>query len=68
MIVRIDAVEAKAVGAVEGGEIERAAETARVAEHDVARTGAVARRWSADDQVGEAVAVDVARPAHRGAE
>ena len=47
-IVRVDAIEAEAVGAVEGGEVERATEAARVAEHHVALTGIARPRIGAE--------------------
>ena len=63
LIVRVDAIEAEAVGAVEAREVERCHRSRRVAEHHVALAGACIgrpdRRRSPDDQVGEAIAVDV---------
>ena len=56
------------VVAVVAEPVDRAGEVA--AEHDVALAGVAVRRigaGSADDQVGEAIAVDIARAAHRTA-
>ena len=64
------AAELEAVGAVEGGEIEVGAEARGLAEHHVARAGMAAVRIGpegADDQVGEAVAIDVAGRGDRAA-
>ena len=59
----IDAVEAEAVRAVERREVEARRKPRRLAEHDVALAGIGVRAWvaakGADDDVGEAVAVDV---------
>ena len=59
----VDAVEAKAVGAVEGREIEAGTEPRGSAEHDVALAGiripVSIGAGSADDDIAEAVAVDV---------
>ena len=64
-VVAIDAVEAEAVGAVEGREVEAGAEPRGSAEHDVSSRRPKPARVSAestDDDVGEAVAVDVTGP------
>ena len=57
------AAELEAVGAVEGGEVEVGGEARGLAEHHVARPGIGSVRIGtagADDQVVEAVAIDVA--------
>ena len=63
LVIGRHAAELEAVGAVEGGEVEIGAEARGLAEHHIARPGMAPMRIGAvgaDDQVGEAVAVDVA--------
>src|SRR5262245_50226815 len=63
--------EPEAGGAVERGEIDIGRKARGLAEHHVARDGIAdgvrSCKWSADDQIGEAVAVDVARGGNRKA-
>src|SRR5258708_31782814 len=61
------AVDLEAVCAIERGELQRLAEAARLSKDHVARPGQRAIRVGVsgpDEQVGEAVAIDVARRAH----
>src|SRR5205823_4818459 len=60
-------VDLEAVGAIERGELQRLAENARLAKDHVAGPGFGAIRVGAggpDEQVGKAVAIDIARRAH----
>ena len=69
-VVRVDPVEAEAVRPVERREIEARREAGVRAEDDIALAGGIAVRIGArgpDDQVVDAVAVDVARPGDREA-
>ena len=69
-ITRRLAVEHKAVAAIKAGQWQRRAEPGGFAEHHVAASGITAvciGNKSADDQVVDAIAVDVAGGADRGA-
>ena len=69
-VVRRHAAELEAVAAVEARQVEVGGKARGLAEHHIARAGIVAVRVGAagaDDQVGEAVAVDVARRGDRAA-
>ena len=70
LVVRRHAAELEAVAAVEAREIEVGGKARGLAEHHIARAGIGAVRIGtagADDQVGEAVAVDVAGRGDRAA-
>ena len=63
------AAELETIRAIESREVEIGAEARGLAEHHVARSGHAAvwiGPFGADDQVGEAVAVDVARRGNDG--
>ena len=67
VIFRIYAFEAEAVGAVQRRKIKARRESSRLAEHDVACAGGSVRAGCADNDVVEAIAVDVARVGNRRA-
>src|SRR5687767_13513048 len=55
-------LQCEAVGAVQDREVEAGTEPRGPAEHDVALAGIIIGGNSADDDIGEAIAVDVAGP------
>ena len=61
------AVDLKTVNAVEGGELEVGGEPTGLAEHHVGGAAVGTGVRCPDDEVGEAVAIDIAGASYRGA-